>query len=257
MRYIYLTAVLLIPNALNAVSEPSPVQITTDPSVSGLTSLHIAFHPSVIENNLYTITSNEMALQSQVEVAQNSYLHNSTTNINNLLGNARDTAQEYTYGLFSWIAHNKKKSILYCLLTGYSYVLYKILRLNYTLSSATNWSQWQRTLSLEQLLAQSQGQIATNLLTDIQRQYTTPEKLDDFIGPLVAFVQDIDTELEQLRQLDSLHKWIGRLHVAFIFPKQTELLEHAQESIHRLTYLKNVLLNWVSENKVAKATQPG
>ena len=129
---------------------------------------------------------------------------------------------------------------------------YKLLSLNYALSQNTRWSQWHQTLTLEELLAQPQQEVATNLLTAIQRQYATPEQFDDFVSPLVAFVHDVDAEIIQLRQLLNLHTWINRLRISFLFPKQSALLEQSQDNIHRLTYLKNLLLNWVSEHKVAR-----
>ena len=93
------------------------------------------------------------------------------------------------------------------------------------------------------------------MLTAIQRKYSTPEQFDDLIGPLIAFVRDVDTEIKELRQLEQLHRWIDRLRISFLFPKQAALREQSHDAINRLTYLKNVLLNWVVENKVARLAQ--
>ena len=75
-----------------------------------------------------------------------------------------------------------------------------------------------RHLRWKNCLHQPQQEVATNVLTAIQRQYATPEQFDDFVSPLVAFVHDVDAEIIQLRQLLNLHTWINRLRISFLFP---------------------------------------
>lgn len=237
MRYTLIILVSAVINITYTTEQPPATRDMTPPTI------HV--------NNYITSSSHA---QQETMVAQTAHFENTISNITTVMQQARDNAHEYSTNMLSWIANNKKKSILYCMLTGYGYIWYKLMRLHYALSKATNWSSWQRTLPLEQLLAQQQAQVAKNLLTAIQRQYSSPQQFDDFISPLVAFVSDVDTELEQLHQLVNLHKWIARLYLAFLFPQQTQLLEQAQENIHRLTFLKNLLLNWVSEHKVARVS---
>ncbi|MGE0009474.1 MAG: hypothetical protein AB7F19_02945 [Candidatus Babeliales bacterium] len=189
-----------------------------------------------------------LANVNKLHVIQESH----STNIQHLFAQARDTSQEYAYGILSWVNQHKIKTACYGALLGYGYIWYKLASLNYALMQATNWSKWRETLSLEELLAKPQQEIAKDLLTAIQKQYTTPEQFDDLLSPLIAFVRDVDTELQELRQLVHLHTWIDRLHIAFLFPKQSSLLAQAHDNINRLTYLKNVLLNWMSQHKVAR-----
>lgn len=214
--------------------------------------VHSHFPPQTITINNHVHADNKLSLDNKVNMQQQSYNSNTSTNMQNVFNQARDQVQEYTYGVFSWIAQNKKKTAFYGIAIGYGYVWYKLLSLNYALSQNTRWSQWHQTLTLEELLTKPQQEVATNLLTAIQRQYATPEQLNDFISPLVAFVRDVDTEIAQLKQLVNLHTWIDRLRISFLFPKQSALLEQSQTNIHRLIYLKNLLMNWMSENKVAR-----
>lgn len=214
--------------------------------------LTIHLHSSPVTMNADLTMSNGILLDNQTNVQQQSHLTNSSTTIQNIFNQARDQAQEYTYGIFSWIAQNKTKSAAYTAALGYGYVWYKLLSLNYALLQRASWSHWHNTLTLEELLAQPQQEVATDLLTAIQRQYTIPEQFDDLIGPLILFVRDVDTEIAQLRQLVHLHTWIDRLRMSFLFPKQSALLESSQDKINRLTYLKNLLLNWVSQHKVTR-----
>lgn len=208
----------------------------------------------IIHNHIHA-NSNARS-ENATNVQQEAYLSNVSTQLQNTFGQARNQAQEYTYGIFSWIAQNKKKTVLYSAAIGYGYIWYKLLSLNYALSQNTRWSHWRKTVSLEELLAKPQSDIATDLLTAIQRQYTSQEELNNLIGPLTAFLKDIDIEIHQLKQVINLHVWIDRLRISFLFPKQSALLEEAQDNIHRLTYLKNVLLNWVIDNKVARLSSP-
>lgn len=212
--------------------------------------IHVHTPPVIIHNNM--ASKNQIAVENETQVQQQASQSHTSTTIHNILYQARDQAQEYTYGIFSWVNQNKKITLLYGAMIGYSYVWYKLLSLHYALSQSTSWSKWHETLTLEELLAKPQQEVAADLLTAIQRHYTTPEQFDDLITPLIAFVRDVDNEIEQLRQLEKFHTWIDRLKISFFFPKQSALLETAQASIHRLTYLKNILLNWVSEHKVAR-----
>lgn len=169
--------------------------------------------------------------------------------------NAQDIAKAYGQGAFTWIAHNKLKTTAFVAATSYCYVWYTLLSLNYQLSQSTRWSQWHNSLTLEELLKKPQEEVATDLLTDIQRTYTNVDRLENVIAPLIAFVHDVDTEIEQLKQVVKLHAWIDRLYIAFLFPKQADLLASAQESINRLSYLKNVMLTWVSDHKMMHLAQ--
>ncbi len=237
MHHTRMIALALIGMQINAAEQPI---------------MHIHAPPAQVTVNNYMNSANQLSLENETQVQQQAQLSHTSTNIQNILNQARDQAQEYTYGIFSWINQNKKMTLFYGAMIGYGYVWYKLLSLNYTLSQTTSWSKWHETMTLEELLAKSHQEVATDLLTAIQRHYTTPEQFDDLITPLIAFVRDVDCEIDQLRQLEKFHIWIDRLRISFLFPKQSALLEASQASIHRLTYLKNVLLTWVSEHKVAR-----
>ncbi len=235
MNRTQMIALALMGMQLNAVEQPI---------------IHIHTPPVIIHNNMNS--QNQVSHESETQVHQQAYQAQTATTIQNMLHQARDQAQEYTHGIFSWINQNKKMTLFYGAMIGYSYVWYKLLSLHYALSQTTSWSKWRETMTLEELLAKPQQEVAADLLIAIQRHYTTPEQFDDLLTPLIAFVRDVESEIDQLRQLEKFHAWIDRLKISFLFPKQSALLETSQASIHRLTYLKNILLNWVSEHKVAR-----
>lgn len=242
MHYKLLLAITL-PVAQILSSESSQIPTTKQP---------VYIHNTFIENSNPHHSSHHFSHQAYF--TQQGSFSNSIDNIQHFAQSARDHTKEYAYGILSWIHQNKAKTALSGALIGYGYIWYKLVSLNYALAQNINWSKWHDTVTLEELLARPQQELATDLLTAIQRQYTTPDKFDDVISPLVSFVQDVDTEINELHQIVQLHTWIDRLRISFLFPKQTLLVSQAQEKIHRLTYLKNLLLQWVSQNKVARLT---
>lgn len=233
---------------LLAITLPVAYIISSEPPQIPNTGQPVYVHNTFIEN------SNRQHSAHQAYFTQQGSFSNSIENVQQFAQSARDQTKEYAYGMLSWMNQNRTKTVLSGALIGYGYVWYTLVSLNYALAENTNWSTWHDTLTLEELLAKPQQDVATDLLTAIQRQYTTPEKFDDIISPLVSFVRDVDTEVMQLHQIVKLHSWIDRLRISFLFPKQSLLVSQAQEKIHRLTYLKNLLLHWVSQNKVARLT---
>lgn len=222
--------------------------------INGSQPLLAHYSGPVYVHNTTIHNGNQQSLENQANFIQQTHLVTSIHSMQQFIQSARDNTREYTYGLLSWMNQNRIKTALTGALIGYGYVWYKLVSLNYALGQNTNWSTWHDTLTLEELLARAQHDLARDLLTAIQRHYTTPEKLDDIIGPLISFVRDVDTEILQLHQIVNVHTWIDRLRISFLFPKQSLLVSQAQDKIHRLTYLKNLLLNWVSEHKVARLT---
>lgn len=132
----------------------------------------------------------------------------------------------------------------YASLCGY---IYYLQRLVYTSDS---WSAWKSHIPLEVLLNSPQDEIAKELVIEIQKNYTTTEQLADFISPLVKFINTITHEKKQLERYLFMQKWLRRLYLHILFPHDEIAFQKAQEKVDRLSYLKHLLISWISEYKI-------
>ncbi len=145
---------------------------------------------------------------------------------------------------------NKAKIALISLGTVYSIIWYKLLYCAHTILSQTNWASWKNSIPFDMLHIMPQQELAKELLFALQKHYQTTENLTDFLLPLVSFLRDVDHELRILNQFLMIHHWLEKCHLSFLFPQQEILVQRAHEKVNRLSYLKEIFLDWVTDYKI-------
>ena len=145
---------------------------------------------------------------------------------------------------------NKIKIALISAGTLYSIIWYKLLYGAHAILAQNNWASWKDSTSFDILHVMPQQELAKELLFAVQKHYQTTENLTDFLLPLVSFLRDVDHELRILNQFLTMHQWLEKLHLTFLFPQQEILVQRAQEKVNRLSYLKGIFLDWVTDYKI-------
>lgn len=164
---------------------------------------------------------------------------------------SRDQYDSIATTLTNYIRTNKYKMGLYAAGMTYSSLCGYLLYTSWSIDSSETWANWKHHCTLEELLKLPQAPLAQELLAEVQKRYATVDDLYDFITPLVQFIKAVDTEIGRYKRFVSVHASIDRLHIGILFPRNTKLQAQAYERIHRLSYLKNILLSWLSEHKIA------
>lgn len=156
----------------------------------------------------------------------------------------------------------KEFSIAYCaehkgflffgsLISVYAVLLARLLYLEYFLSNSSHWSLWKHETPRNQLCLYPQKELAKELLFAIQQRYHTSTTLTDFFTPLICFFNFIEQEKKLLQQFITMHRLLDKVWLRRIFPTQHELCKTAQKRLKRLDFLKQLLINWLAEYKVA------
>ncbi len=167
--------------------------------------------------------------------------------------------QDYAKGAYGSLKHYLQTTILQhkirtCLIimgSAYAFTYAQLAHSAYKLDSSDSWTLWKRSYTLEELLGMPQLELAQELLIAVQKRYSTVDDLYDFITPLVSFINHTDHEIKLCKKFLNLHSWIKWTRLTFLFPTHEQLKAQAHEKINRLAYLKSLLLNWLSEHKIA------
>lgn len=134
---------------------------------------------------------------------------------------------------------------------AYTALVAKLLYASHvTLEKTDTWALWKQDVPDEVLLT-GQIDIAQELYAEIQARYAKEQDTAAFLTPLVHFVNDVDTQIDQLEQLVKLHETLTYYKIALIFPAQQEALTQAAQKINRLQILKQFMVKSISQYKVA------
>lgn len=140
-----------------------------------------------------------------------------------------------------------------CLL-GYTALCSTLFFFSHKLNQPNTWGSWKEQYSLEILQGLPQKELAKELIVTIQHKYQTPQTLHDFMMPLISFLIDVNQEIRSYEHFIKIHVWIDTFKLSALFPAQKDLLQKAPKRIERLLFIKNLLLQWVIEYKMAVRT---
>jgi len=133
----------------------------------------------------------------------------------------------------------------------YGYFFLKTWKAKRYAAQKEPWFAWKINVSMEDLLAIPQKELAQELVTEIQKRYIQTQNPENFLLPFTLFMQNIEQELKRLKSDLKLHRWIIKLRVKKIFPLRANI-ELLQEKIQRLVYFQNIFTSWMTEYKLAQ-----
>lgn len=150
----------------------------------------------------------------------------------------------------SYVGEHKLESVLTTLLLTYSAIQARVFYLNRQLSNTHNWSLWRAETSLEEFFSMSQQQLCSELLSEVQRRYATPNTVHDVVHSLTQFIADTEREIELLKEYQQFAEWLATLKIRQLSFVDTALLEACADRIQRISYLKGTFLGWITEYRL-------
>ena len=136
------------------------------------------------------------------------------------------------------------------ILGGYVMTCNYFVQANKYLEQTDTWASWRLDTPVEVLISIPQHELAKELILEVQRRYSNSQNPTDFISPLIAFVQAIDTEIVMIKKYAEIYRFIKRFHLQGIFPINQKQFNQLGDKYKKLMYLKNVFLYWAAEYKI-------
>lgn len=157
--------------------------------------------------------------------------------------------------VYNYFTDNKLKILASALIAGYTWIQYQLITISNDLMQNDRWSLWRIEKGLEHLFTIPQHQLARDLLTDIQRRYTTVNNPTDFVHPLISFMDDANKEMANLIYYKKICNILEKLHLLSFSFCNTELNKLCDERLKRLSYIKDTFLSWIAEYKLDQRAQ--
>jgi hypothetical protein len=219
------------PNNIPQEIRLNPDNVTVS-NVSGLSQVHVNFY--VNHNVLYDKTCEFLRL----------LVDNGIIPARNKINSARST-------LVATASEHKLPFALAGVTASYILFLARLIYLQHYLINCERWSCWKQEFIIEAADTATQKGLAKELVLAIQQRYHKPEKITDFLAPLVSFFNEIEQEKKLLNQFSRLRKSADYFLLTIILPNQQELLRQVNQRMQRLDFLKQLLIQWITEYKIA------
>lgn len=106
----------------------------------------------------------------------------------------------------------------------------------FKLSDCT-WSEWRKSLSLEELFSFTQSDLAKELLHSIKAHYA---HIMDYAStnPVTLFFKQAEEELQLLKRYQLIANYLNKARLSSIFFYNSELLSSIKDRIQRLQFIK-------------------
>lgn len=239
MKKKCISILLLVTQLMLAEEIQSPEPIQKDPIVQlseTIKTVHFHNNIDIINNNMPKIL---------IEI-----WNSATATTNTFLSKTHDSISSNLDFLLNTIIKHKKRTAAFAALSCFGISWLYMHSLQNSTFNAESWGAWKSHIPLSVLLSSPQQEVAKELILDIQKKYTSTEKLTDFISPLVQFMNTIDKEKNYLERYLFLQKWLDRLYLAKLLPHDEKAIAKAHEKVDRLLYLRQLLISWISEYKI-------
>ncbi len=136
-----------------------------------------------------------------------------------------------------------KKIMLGALCIAYVSIVATLYGMEHVCQRYCPWAHWKDEFTLGKLRRIPEKELADELFDTVNTQYASTDNDEDFLKPLVSFMNAIDREIAWHQKFLSLHRW---LDYCFIFPKQQEAQKAIAHQYERLTYIRKVLVTWLT-----------
>ncbi len=150
----------------------------------------------------------------------------------------------------TFLQHYKIPLLAGTVIGSYTWLCAETIRGAQYLSKANLWSSWKRATPLTTLHEMPQEALTRELLIEIQKRYTPPDKPTEFMLPLIHFLHDVDIELQTLKHYDKMNIWLTKTRALYIVPFDLQRFSSTRERMARLALVKNLFLSWAAEYKL-------
>lgn len=258
MKHCYVMVMVLYAfyfGGIHAADDKNPPTTTNNTINAPLSNIAPNISPHFYPNispvtNIFIGITQEMATNIQL------YISTQITALYNAAHRAYEKTCSTVESCADWASNNKIKLTLYTSAALYAYITYKLFTLKYMLVQPDNWSLWNNTLSYDDLRALSEKQLAETLIKEAQQRYTVIHEPENFMLPIVTFLQTVEHEKQILQGYRSLCGWITTLHLNKIMWFDEQLERACEERLKRLAYLRAIFINWITEYKFIQNAQP-
>lgn len=147
--------------------------------------------------------------------------------------------------LRSWIVNNKLRLFLISSTGFFASIQGLLWYIGRILISNDCWSSWHAHCSLSTLYQMNQKDLMSELLKDIQRK-TSSTNTSDLVA---VFLKEIHREMNLLNRYIVLASIAQRWPLKYLMITNSQLTETISWRKDRLTYLKNLALGWLKQQK--------
>lgn len=164
----------------------------------------------------------------------------------------RDIATKDNYDcLKTMIKHflwqNRYTIIAGTLLGSYTTTSLLLIADYYTVTTRLFWGHWKEQCTFEDLCLISQKELAKELMLAIGQHHYNKDNPTDLAYPLIAFIKDIDKEIDILKRYIMSTKIIKQLKIMPIFPTNDNKINRAIRLLERTLFIKHIFLSWLAD----------
>jgi|GEM_PF-5657040 hypothetical protein len=163
-----------------------------------------------------------------------------------------DNGQQVHYARFySSVAHRPRHPLRIAAaasLVGTCGLFYFLRSAEFAAQQKKQWCNWKEEVATKDLAAADN--LATELIMDIQRRYTTTKNAHDFIEPLQIFLNDIEEEKTTLTWYLAMSSFMHKICIGKIFGINDLSLKKATDRLQRVDIIKKIFIGWTAEYKL-------
>ncbi len=115
------------------------------------------------------------------------------------------------------------------------------------------WPRWKHKLTFEDLCAIPQKELAKELMLAIGQHHYNKDNPTDLAYPLIAFIKEIDWEIDTIKRYIKTTKIIKSLSLIKLFPTNERKINQATEMLERVLFIKHIFLSWLADYNLTSA----
>ncbi len=227
--------------------QPTPAKVHVDGTPS---TLYITIHtdPSYQNNNTVVNTNLLTSFQQQIQAfvdytkAGQDFVKTKLTNFSDfMIAYAKENSMQLSVGAVGAI---------------YAGIWFRFIYLHHRIFKPDTWASWKNKSDLDELQSISQAQLSRELVLAIQKKYQAADKIADFITPLMAFIVDVNSEMNHINSFIWQYESLKKIKLIALFPGYGKTVKLLREKLKRLLFLKNVFGSWMAEYKISMNMKP-
>lgn len=221
--------------------------------------------PQTINNQPYNTTNNPTLTASPViKVKNDSHYTNNNMAIIRAIGvkisdiyvlvsqAVRDTVTKKNYELLrdlikDLLWQNRYKIAGGAALGSYSATSLLLVVDYHQMNSNMFWAYWKHKSTFEDLCAIPQKELAKELLLAIGEHHYNKDNPTDLAYPLIAFIKDIDWEIDTIKRYITTTKILKSLYLMPLFPTNEKKIARAAKMLERALFIKHIFLSWLAD----------
>ncbi len=241
-RYVFLCFFLISSASHAAAPAPAPAgtnqTVNNNPHISANNPIfQPQFSPTFITNTTSTIHAIGVKI-GDIAVMMSQTIKEIVTKEN--ITTLRDMIKQLLW-------HHRYKIAGGAILGTYSAASILLISDYHNLNNNMFWAHWKHKLTFEDLCAISQKELAKELLLAVGQHHYNKENLTDLAYPLIAFIKEIDWEIDTIKRYIRTAKMIKSIALMPFFPTNDKKLNVATRMLERVLFIKHIFLSWLAD----------